>query len=93
MTDNDENRDRRSRMKEQLEHRLAALKAEFEAGQRMLADLETRQAELRNALIRISGAVQVLEEELAKAAAAGSSAVASGDKEANGFSRLDGGAF
>jgi hypothetical protein len=62
-------------MKEQLEHRLAALKAEFETGQRMLAELESKQAELKNTLIRISGAVQVLEEELAKAASAASPAV------------------
>ncbi len=54
-------------MKEQLEQRLQALKAEFEAGQKMLADLEARQAELRQTLLRISGAIQVLEEELSKA--------------------------
>jgi predicted nuclease with TOPRIM domain len=54
-------------MKEQLGQRLKELKAEFETGQRMLTDLETRQADLRNTLIRISGAVQVLEDELAKA--------------------------
>lgn len=78
-------------MKEQLEHRLAALKAEFETGQRMLTDLETRQADLRNTLIRISGAVQVLEEELAKAAAVPPAAVTSRDKETNGLARLNGG--
>jgi hypothetical protein len=43
------------------------LKSEFEAGQRMLADLESRQAQLRETLLRISGAVQVLEELLAAA--------------------------
>jgi len=57
-------------MKDQLLQRLTVLKAEFDAGQRMLAELESKQAELRNTLIRISGAVQVLEEELAKAASA-----------------------
>ena len=31
----------------------------------MLADLETRQADLRSTLLRISGAIQVLEELLA----------------------------
>jgi hypothetical protein len=81
---------RSSGMKEQLTQRLAALKTEFEAGQKMLADLETRQTDLRNTLIRISGAVQVLEEELAKAAAS-SRAVTSGDTEANGLARLNGG--
>ncbi len=53
-------------MKEQLEQRLEALKAEYEAGQKMLADLEARQATLRETLLRIAGAVQVLEEELGK---------------------------
>ena len=53
-------------MKQQLEQRLKELRAEFESGQRTLADLEVKQANLRNALLRISGAIQVLEEELAK---------------------------
>jgi predicted nuclease with TOPRIM domain len=52
-------------MRQQLEQRLTTLKAEFEAGQKMLANLEARQAELRNTLLRISGAIQVLEEMLA----------------------------
>jgi predicted nuclease with TOPRIM domain len=54
-------------MKEQLEQRLESLKAEFEAGQKMLADLEAQEASLRQTLLRISGAIQVLGEELAKA--------------------------
>lgn len=54
-------------MKKQLEQRLQELKAEFEAGQKMLAELEARQASLRETLLRISGAIQVLEEELARA--------------------------
>jgi hypothetical protein len=54
-------------MREESERRLAELKAEFEAGQQMLADLETRQADLRETLLRISGAIQVLEELLAQA--------------------------
>ena len=49
-------------MKEQLEQRLSELKAEFEAGQTMLAELEAKQANLRETLLRISGAIQVLEE-------------------------------
>ncbi len=53
-------------MKEQLEQRLGELKAEYEAGQKMLADLEARQATLRETLLRIAGAVQVLEEELGR---------------------------
>lgn len=55
------------RLKEQLERRLEELRAEFESGQKMLADLELRQANMRAVLQRISGAIQVLEEELAKA--------------------------
>ena len=53
-------------MKAQLEQRLNALQAEFESGQQMLADLEARQATLRETLLRIAGAIQVLEEELGK---------------------------
>ncbi len=53
-------------MKEQLEERLKELKAEFESGQKMLAELEVKQANLRNSLLRISGAIPVLEEELGK---------------------------
>ena len=51
-------------MKEQLEKRLNELKAEFESGQRVLAEYESKAANLRETIIRISGAIQVLEEEL-----------------------------
>lgn len=57
-------------MKEQLTSRLAELKAEYESGQKMLADLERRQMELQQTLLRISGAIQVLEELLEKEGAA-----------------------
>ena len=53
-------------MKQQLEQRLEELRTEFASGQKMLADLEARQANLRDSLLRISGAIQVLEEELAE---------------------------
>jgi hypothetical protein len=52
-------------MKEKLTQRLLSLKAEFEAGQKLLADYETKQLSLRETLLRISGAIQVLEEVLA----------------------------
>jgi len=52
-------------MKEQLEKRLQALTTEYAAGQKALANLETQKASLRETLFRISGAIQVLEEELA----------------------------
>ena len=51
-------------MKEQLQTRLAALKAEFESGQERLAEVENQAVQLRQTLLRISGAIQVLEEEL-----------------------------
>ena len=52
-------------MKEQLTERLEQLKQEQQAGQKMLADLETRQLDLQQTLLRISGAIQVIEELLA----------------------------
>ena len=52
-------------MREQIEQRLIELKGEYEAGQKMLADYEAKQAELRQTLLRISGAIQMLEELLA----------------------------
>ncbi len=53
-------------MKQQLEQRLTALKAEFESGQKMLGELEAKQTNLKETLLRISGAIQVLEELLAQ---------------------------
>jgi predicted nucleic acid-binding Zn-ribbon protein len=55
-------------MRDQLETRLSELKKEFEEGQKMLSDVEAKRENLRQSLLRISGAVQVLEEELAKEA-------------------------
>lgn len=49
-------------MKEKLQQRIQSLKSEYEAGQKMLADLEAKQANLRDTLLRISGAIQVMEE-------------------------------
>ena len=53
-------------MKDQLQKRLADLKTEYETGQKMLARMENDEIILRNNLLRISGAIQVLEEELEK---------------------------
>ncbi len=52
-------------MKQKLEQHLQSLKAEFDSGQKMLADLSAKQANLRDTLLRISGAIQILEELLA----------------------------
>lgn len=53
-------------MKEQFEKRLEELKAEFESGRKVLTELEMKEANLRETLLRISGAIQVIEEELEK---------------------------
>jgi hypothetical protein len=49
-------------MREQAFRRLQELQTEFEAGQRMLAELGVKQDDLRQTMLRISGAIQVLEE-------------------------------
>jgi phage shock protein A len=53
-------------MKQQLEQHLKELRAEYAAGQKALAELENKQMSLRNTLLRIKSAIQVLEEELSK---------------------------
>ena len=47
--------------------RLEELRAEYEKGKKTLEDLEAQAANVRATLLRISGAIQVLEEELSKA--------------------------
>jgi chromosome segregation ATPase len=54
-------------MKSQLESRLTQLKSEFQSGQKSLAELQAQQNDLQATMLRISGAIQVIEEELAKA--------------------------
>jgi predicted nuclease with TOPRIM domain len=51
-------------MDNKLTTRLDSLKNEFEVGQTKLRELETQSAFLRETLLRISGAIQVLEEML-----------------------------
>lgn len=51
-------------MREQLQRRLEELKKEFTAGRARVAELEQQQTTLHQTLLRISGAIQVLEEEL-----------------------------
>lgn len=51
-------------MEEQLQKRLEELKKDFEIGQSRLKELETEQAYVRETMLRISGAIQVLEEAL-----------------------------
>jgi predicted nuclease with TOPRIM domain len=52
-------------MRQQIETRLNALKAEYEKGQNQLRQLESQSASVRETLLRISGAIMVLEEVLA----------------------------
>jgi uncharacterized protein (DUF3084 family) len=63
-------------MRDQAEMRLAALRREYETGQKMLAELERQRLELQQTVLRVSGAIQVLEELLAadEATQAGSAA-------------------
>jgi hypothetical protein len=49
-------------MRDQVEERLAELEAEQAAGRKLLADMEAKQADLQQTLLRISGAIQVLQE-------------------------------
>jgi prefoldin subunit 5 len=47
-----------------IERRLQELRKEFKMGEAQLEDLDRRRAQLRDTLLRISGAIQVLEEML-----------------------------
>ena len=53
-------------MLEQMQTRLEELKSELEAGEAELARVENHRTYLRETLLRISGAVQVMEELLAE---------------------------
>jgi predicted nuclease with TOPRIM domain len=59
---------RRAHKETAMRERLAELKAEFEVGQQRLQALDQQRAGLRDTLLRISGAIQVLEELLAQEA-------------------------
>jgi predicted nuclease with TOPRIM domain len=52
-------------VREQIEARLEELRQEFARGQTRLQEMEMQQAALRETVLRISGAIQVLEEMLA----------------------------
>jgi predicted nuclease with TOPRIM domain len=49
-------------MQERIEGRLEQLRQEFDAGQSRLRELETQEAFLRERLLMLKGAIQVLEE-------------------------------
>lgn len=54
--------DQKTIPQDKLTERLACLKSEHAAGQKMLADLDQRRASLSATLLRIEGAIQVLAE-------------------------------
>jgi len=66
-------------MQQQLEKRLHDLKQEFETGQVRLQELVRQEQALRETLLRISGAIQVIEEELARAKSENSRSETSND--------------
>ena len=49
-------------MREQIEVRLESLKREYEKGQLQLQQLQSQVASLRDTMLRLSGAIAVLEE-------------------------------
>jgi prefoldin subunit 5 len=52
-------------MREQAKLRLEELRKEFETGQSQLQELDRQQTRMRETLLRISGAIQILDEMLA----------------------------
>jgi hypothetical protein len=71
-------------VREQLRLRLEELKAEEQAGQRVLADLDRKRTDLEATLLRIGGAIQVLEEFLIADDSVSDSVSDSVDGSANG---------
>ncbi|HPI59165.1 hypothetical protein [Zoogloea sp.] len=67
-------------MKPMIETRLEELRREYEAGAGVMNELQKKQDELRTTLMRISGAIQVLEELLATEAAGQDAAEAGGPR-------------
>ena len=53
-------------LRELIRERLDALKAEYEQGEKILAELDARREKTVQSMLRISGAIQVLEELLAE---------------------------
>jgi hypothetical protein len=55
--------ERRTSLEIQDQESSKELLSEFESGQKTLVNLEVKQINLRNTMLRVSGAMQVLEEE------------------------------
>ena len=71
-------------MQEQLRQRLSDLREEFAKGKTRMDALEAEATELRHTLLRISGAIQVLQEELDKAGTVDHTGVAAETSAGNG---------
>ncbi len=67
-------------MHDRLQTRLGELKKEFTTGQARLQELEKQQMYLRETMLRISGAIQVLEELLADGGSVAQNGTLSGEK-------------
>jgi hypothetical protein len=68
-------------MRDRLQTRLGELKKEFATGQTRLQELEKQQMCLRETMLRISGAIQVLEELLADGGPVEQNGAHSGEKQ------------
>ena len=68
-------------MRDRLQARLGELKKEFATGQARLQELEKQQIYLRETMLRISGAIQVLEELLADCGPVEQDGAHSGEKQ------------
>ena len=68
-------------MRQQLEVRLKELEQEFATGAQKLREIDAEQARLRDAMLRIDGAMQVLREMLAREDAAADDAASHGSAE------------
>lgn len=53
-------------MQEQLEKRINELKVQLESGQKIMEELEVKRTNIMYTLLRISGAIQALEELMPK---------------------------
>jgi hypothetical protein len=53
-------------MRDRLTARLEELKKEYDNGRAVLAELEAKEANLKSTMLRIAGAIQVLEELIAQ---------------------------
>ena len=51
-------------MKEKLERRLEELQNQFDSGRELLVEAEAKVFNIKESMLRISGAIQVLKEEL-----------------------------